>query len=316
MNPAFSPLYVILACLSGWINREQRQLIEYLQAENKVLRSLVPGKRLPLNDDQRRRLAEKAKAAGKKALLTIDTIVTPDTLLRWHRQLIAQKWTFGHKAPGRPPIAKEVAELVVKLARENPTAGYDRLVGMVANLGHELSDNTVKNILKQHGLEPAPLRQKTSNWKAFLQAHWGTIAAADFFTTEVWTPRGLITFYVLFVIDLASRRVQIGGITTQPDGPWMAQVARELSGFDGFLSGKSYLLIDRDTKYTDQFHRILRDAGVKPLVLPAASPNLNAYAERFVRTINEVGSWNPRCRSSFGRDRGDRFGSPSLWAAV
>ncbi len=94
MNPAFSPLSVILACLSGWINREQRQLIEYLQAENKVLRSLVPGKRLPLNDDQRRCLAEKAKAVGRKALLTIDTIVTPDTLLRWHRQLIAQKWTW------------------------------------------------------------------------------------------------------------------------------------------------------------------------------------------------------------------------------
>jgi hypothetical protein len=166
----------------------------------------------------------KAKAAGRKALLTIDTIVTPDTLLRWHRQLIAQKWTYQHKSPGRPPVAQDIADLVVKLARENPTAGYDRLVGMMANLGHKLSDNTVKNILKQHGLEPAPQRQKTSNWKAFLKAHWGTIAAADFFTTEVWTPRGLLAFYVLFVIDMASRRVQIGGITTQPDGPWTAQV--------------------------------------------------------------------------------------------
>ena len=155
MNPVLSPLYVVLACLSGWINREQRRLIEYLQAENQILRSLVPGKRLRLDDDQRRGLAEKAKAAGRKALLTIDTIVTPDTLLRWHRQLIAQKWTFQRESPGRPPIAKEVAELVVKLARENPTAGYDRLAGMMANLGHQLSDNTVKSILKQHGLEPA-----------------------------------------------------------------------------------------------------------------------------------------------------------------
>src|SRR5207253_10853705 len=123
------------------------------------VQELVPGKRLRFSDDQKRRLAAKAKAVGRKALLTIDTIVTPGTLLRWHRQLIAQKWTYQHKSPGRPPVAQDIADLVVKLARENPTAGYDRLVGMMANLGHELSDNTVKNILKATRLgtgAPAP----------------------------------------------------------------------------------------------------------------------------------------------------------------
>jgi hypothetical protein len=133
---------------------------------------------------------------------------------------------------------------------------------MVANLGHQLSDTTVKNILKPHGLEPAPQRKRLSTWKAFLKAHCRTLTAADFFTTEVWTTRGLITFYVLFVIDLATRRVQIAGVTTQPDGPWMAQIARQLSGFDGFLVGKSLLLMDRDSGTRRSF-RLLRDA-VKP----------------------------------------------------
>jgi hypothetical protein len=283
MSFSFAPFAFLAAGIAGWMNREQQRLIEYLQAENQVLREQLPTKRLRFNDDQRRRLAEKAKQFGRQGLRSIETIVTPETLLRWHRQLIAEKWTFPRKSLGRPPVTQDVAELVVKLARENPSAGYDKLVGMLANLGHEISGNTVKNILKQHGIEPAPTRKKQTTWKEFLRQHWETLAATDFFTAEVWTPRGLITFYVLFVVELASRRIHIAGITTQPDGPWMAQVARELTGFDGALHGKSRLIMDRDTKFTEQFRAMLSDAGVRPVVLPPRSPELECVC----RTICE-----------------------------
>jgi transposase InsO family protein len=288
MAATFSPLSFALVCLAGWMHREQQRLIEYLQAENKVLRELAGPKCLRFTDTQRCLLAERAKAAGRKALQTIETIVTPDTLLRWHRRLIARKWTSQHKSAGRPPTPREVEELVVRLARENPTAGYDRLQGMLANLGHDLADNTVKRILTEHGLEPAPRRSRQSNWKEFLRSHWETLAAIDFFTAEVWSAGGLVTFYVLFVMELATRRVTIAGITTQPDSAFMVQAARELTNCeDGFLLGKAYLLMDRDAKFTADFREILNGSGVKIVRLPPRSPNLNAHAERFVRSIKE-----------------------------
>lgn len=282
----FSPLHLLIACLAGWINQRQQRLIEYLLAENRVLRQQI-GKRPKFTDRQRRLLAEKAKAAGRRALATIDTIVTPDTLLRWHQRLIAQKWTFARRSAGRPPTPQEVADLVVQIARENPAWGYDRIAGALANLGHELADNTVKNILLAHGLEPAPRRRKQSRWKDFLRMHWETLAATDFFTAEVWTKGGLVTFFVLFVMELKTRRVEIAGITAQPDSKFMAQVARNLTDFDGFLLGKSYLLMDRDAKFTAEFRGLLKSSGIRPPLLPPRSPNLNAYAERFVRSIKE-----------------------------
>ena len=176
----------------------------------------------------------------------------------------------------------------MKLATENPRWGYDSIVGRLANLGHEISASTVKNILKQHDVEPAPDRVKQPRWKEFLAAHWGAIAATDFFTVEVWTKGGLVTYFVLFVIDIASRRVKIAGITTSPGGPWMKQVTKNLTDHvDGFLLGKKYLIIDRDGKFTPEFQTLLKETGVEPLLLPPRSPNLNAYAERFVRSIKE-----------------------------
>jgi hypothetical protein len=161
-----SPYHFLAICLAGWLNREQQRLIEYLQAENRILRELNGPKRLRYSDQQRRLLAEKAQAAGRKLLATIETVVTPDTLLRWHRELIARKFTHPRHSPGRPKTPQETAALVIRLARENPAAGYDRLQGMLANLGHRLSDNTVKNILAGQGLEPAPRRTRQTNWAA------------------------------------------------------------------------------------------------------------------------------------------------------
>ena len=146
----------------------------------------------------------------------------------------------------------------------------------------------MRNILKRNNIEPAPERDTGMSWDDFLKTHWDILTATDFFTVEVASLRGLVTFYVLFVVDIATRRVEIAGVTTNPNEAFMLQCARQLTDpFDGFLTGKRYLIHDRDTKFTAQFDRVLRDAGVKPIRLPPQSPNLNAHAERFVRSIKE-----------------------------
>jgi putative transposase len=285
-----SPVQFLVLLLAGWINREQLKVIEYLQTECAVLRELLGNKRPRLNDDQRRRLAVKGKTLGRSRLSELATIVTPDTILRWHRLLIARKWDYSarRKSPGRPPTSQAIAELTIRFARENPTWGYDRIEGALANLGYDVARNTVKNILKAHGIEPAPKRSRLPRWSEFIKSHLDSLAATDFFSVEVWTKNGLVTYFVMFVIDLATRRVEIAGITTTPDAAWMTQIARNLTDCeDGFLRGKKYLLMDRDGKYCPEFRAILRHSGVKPLRLPARSPNLNAFAERFVRTIKE-----------------------------
>lgn len=286
MKSAFQPLQLLLMMFSGWVNRHQQKVIDYLLEENRVLRELHKGKRLRLNDRQRRRLARKGKILGRKLLFKVATIVTPDTILAWHRELIAQKWTYPRMNVGRPPVMKRITELVVRMAQENPSWGYDRIEGALKNLGHKVSPTTVANILKEHGLEPAPERRKRTTWMSFLKAHWDSLAAADFFTTEVWTLGGLVTTYILFFMELSSRKVQVAGITSSPNEACMSQVARNLTDdVDSFLNGKCFLIIDRDGKYCDRFLDIIRDAGVRPIRCPAKAPNCNAYAERFVRSI-------------------------------
>ena len=184
-------------------------------------------------------------------LLELDTIVSPDTLMRWHRRLVAEKWDFSNRrGPGRPEIMREIGQLIVRMAQDNPSWGYTRIQGALANLSHKVGRGTVANVLKLNGIDPAPERRKRTRWSTFLRAHWKIFAASDFFTVEVWTPRGLITHYVLFVISLIDRVVHIAGITTRPDEAWMLQVARNLTDEQGgALGSKPYLIIDRDTKY-------------------------------------------------------------------
>jgi transposase InsO family protein len=172
------------------------------------------------------------------------------------------------------------------MATENLSWGYTRLQGALRNLGVTVSRGTVANVLKENGIEGAPERGTRTPWKTFLKAHWEVLAASDFLTTEVWTRGGLVTYYIFFVIELSSRKVQIAGMTPNPNGPFMVQIARNLTDCrDGFLKGKNILLRDRDKKYCEQFDCILKDAGIEPKPLPAESPNLNAYAERFVLTL-------------------------------
>jgi transposase InsO family protein len=280
-------LHFLLMIFAGWVNRRQQGVIEYLQEENRVLREQLGGKRLLFTDRQRRRLAAKAKVVGRNGLFEISTLVTPDTLLRWYRRLIAKKYD-GSKSRrvGRPKTATPIGELILRMASENPTWGYTRIRGALYNLGHEVGRNTIKRILIENGIDPAPLRSKGMSWETFLKAHWGVIAATDFFSVEVLTRFGLIRYFVLFVIDLQTRRVEIAGIVQQPNGQWMQQVARNLTDCgEGFLTGVHYLIHDRDPLYTEAFRALLKRSGVKTVKLPARSPNLNAYAERFVRSV-------------------------------
>ena len=185
-----------------------------------------------------------------------------------------------HRRPGRPSKPAELRELVIRMARENPSWGYTRIRDALANLGHEMARNTINAILQAQGIEPAPERSKRISWKTFLRSHWDAIAACDFFTVEVLTFAGLARYYVFFVIELATRRVELAGIIHQPHGAWMLQVARNLlDSMDGFLTGKRFLLLDRDPLYTSQFRALLSSAGVTPSRLPPSSPNLNAYAD-------------------------------------
>ncbi len=172
------------------------------------------------------------------------------------------------------------------MAGENPGWGYTPIRDGLFHLGVELGRSTVKRILLEHGMEPAPERGRTMSWERFLRLHLGAIAAADFFTVEVMTLRGLVGHWVLVVMDLRSRRVEIAGITCEPSGAWMKQVARNLTDAeDGFLGGKRFLLMDRDPLFTASFRALLDGSGVKPIRLPARSPNLNAHVERFVLSI-------------------------------
>src|SRR5919205_1307214 len=284
-------LHVLIAMITGWIQRHQHQVIAYLQEENRVLKAQLGDRRLRLTDTERRRLAALAHPLGRERLKEMATIATPDTLLRWYKRLITQKFDGSQQRRqlGRPRVDKEVEQLVVRMAAENPTWGYRRIQGALANVGHRIDKLTVRNILRRQHLEPAPQRRKAGmRWSQFLKLHWEVLAATDFFTLEVATWHGLVTYYVLFVMELATRRVEIAGITPHPTAAFMQQCARQLSDpFEGFLLGKRYLLHDRDTKFTQAFNTLLKDSGVEPVLLPPRSPNLNAYCERFVRSIKE-----------------------------
>src|SRR5215468_5438132 len=289
MRAGLDPFTFLILSIAGWMNQRQQQVIEYLVEENRVLREQIGNRRMRFNDNQRCRLAVKAKRLSRKVLAQVATIVTPETLLAWHRKLIAMKYDRSkYRSPGRPSTAADISALVVRMAEENRGWGYRRIQGALSSLGHIVARTTIANILKRHGIEPVPERSLKTTWKEFLTRHWDQIVATDFFTMEVWTCSGLTRFIVLFFMDLSTRRVQIGGIASSANGLWMVQIARNLTDVvDGFFAGKRYLIHDRDPLYTREFLATLATVGIESVKLPPQSPNLNAYAERFVRTIKE-----------------------------
>jgi len=214
-------------------------------------------------------------------------LVTPDTLLRWHRRLVTRKWTQPSRRGGRPPLADPVVALILRLARENPRWGYRRMQGELKKLGIRVSATSIRAVLLGNGLRPAP-RRPSATWRAFLRAQVAGIVATDFFTVE--TVR-LKTLYILFFIELATRRVRLGGVTEHPSGPWVVQRAWELSmetetGRPG-SSVPQFLVHDRDTKFTRAFDDVFVADGTQIIKTPIQAPNANAYAERWVRTVRQ-----------------------------
>ena len=277
------PVRFLLMALAGWVTQRQQAVLEYLVEENRV-RAQLRGRRLRLTDDDRRCLAVRGRRLGRRGLAEVASIVTPDTILRWHRQLIARKWTTVTPRPGRPAVCGGIRQLIVRMATENPTWGYTRIQGALKNLHHRVARSTIAKVLNEQGMPPVP--ERSTPWRTFLRAHWGAIAGADFFTTEVWTARGLVTYYTLFVIELASRKVQIAGCTPHPDEAFMLQVCRQLTAAgDGALAGTRVLLCDRDSKWSRAERELLASAGVQVIRTPYRAPNANAHAERFVRSV-------------------------------
>jgi putative transposase len=279
----------ILAYITGTVNQELLLRNEYLAAENRILKAQLKTP-LRLTDGERITLAEIAHRLGRKALEDVANAAKPDTILGWYRKLIARKFdgSQSRQYPGRPRIDHATEQLVVRMAKENSDWGYDRIVGAMANLGYTLSDQTVGNILHRHGIPSVPERKRMTTWADFICRHMAVLAGTDFFSVEVLTLRGLVTYYVLFFIHLESRKVEIAGITPHPNEQWMKQIARNVTmdGW-GFLNNCHYLIHDRDTKYCQSFREIIESGDVKTLPLPARSPNLNAFSERWVKSVKD-----------------------------
>lgn len=208
--------------------------------------------------------------------------VTPATLLSWHRRIVARRWTYPHRPPGRPPVDPETRALVVRLAKENPRWGYRRIQGELIKLGVHLATSTIAHIMKDHHLGPAP-RRSGPTWRQFLRTQASHVVATDFFHVDTILFKRL---YVLFFIELGRRRVWITGVTERPGGPWVTQQARNVtSDLEDADVVTKFLVRDRDAKYTASFDEVFASVGTQILKTPFRTPNANAYAERFVRTV-------------------------------
>jgi transposase InsO family protein len=220
-------------------------------------------------------------------------LFTPDTILRWHRELVAKHHTHPNNSPGRPPIDKEIVALIIRLAKENPSWGCDRIQGELKKLGHEVSDTTIENTLKSRSIDPAPKReQHGTSWAEFLAAHWECLAATDFTTVDVWTPKGLRTIYLLFVIELKSRKVELLGSTEHPNEAWLLEAIEDATKPGRLLGGEDHptiLIMDNDTKFTAAAKAKLQEKGITPKLTAIRAPNMNACMERF------TGSYKREC---------------------
>jgi putative transposase len=281
------PWITFIALLAGMIDKQNRLAIACLKEENQILRERRGNGRLLLNDDQRRRLAVKAKPLGRETLTEITELFSPDTILGWFRKLVAKKYDGScNRHGGRPKVCKEVIDLAVRFKKSNPRWAYDKICDYIVYLGFKVSKSTVKRILLDHGLNPEPQHRKSTEWDEFIRSHAHIMAATDFFSIELFIRGKLVRYFVLFAIELGSRKVEIQGIRQDPHGEWMKQVARNLTDSEsGFLKDKRYLIHDQDPLFTNEFKRILKSAGVIPLKTSVAAPDMNAYAERFVWSV-------------------------------
>jgi putative transposase len=281
----------LITCLAYCIDKELYKAIDYLREQVRVLieHQEKQDKRILLTNNQRMRVAAKAKRLSRKMLEQCTELFTPGTIMRWYGRLIAKKYDGSQNRTyaGRPPILQEVVDLVIRFKQENPRWGYKKIRDQIVYLGYNICKSSVKNILIEHGYDPEPDLTVRSTWHEFIRSHWDVLAACDFFTVELLVGRKLVRCTLFFVMELATRKVFFAPVKLQPDGKYMRQVVRILTDSeDGFLHGKQYLIHDRDPLYkTEGFHETLKSSDIEPVKLPAPSPDLNCYAERFVKSI-------------------------------
>ena len=279
-NPLIAKIRQLFSCDLALEN-------DFLRQENKILRSKLPT-RVPLTEADRLVLVQFGLPI-KARLAEVISIAKPETLLAWNRRQKQKKWTCNNSpaTPGRPRKSEDTEALIVRVAGENNSWGYKRLSGELKKLAHKACPNYVRDVLRRHGLPPVPHR-KGPSWKQFLNAHLEVTWATDFFTEEVWTLGGLVTFYVLFFLHLGTRRVWLAGCTPQPQAAWVAQQARNFSMVvEDWKLPCRYLIHDGDTSFA-ALDGILKSDALHILKTPPHSPLCNAYAERHVREIRET----------------------------
>ncbi|MCK4886568.1 MAG: integrase core domain-containing protein, partial [Planctomycetes bacterium] len=286
------PMVMLLTMVAGWMNRQQQEIIEYLKAENVILRDELQKatgkKRIILNDKQRRRLAILGRKVGRGVLSKVCCAFSPDTILLWHCKLVAHKYNGSKNRGkgGRPRISDYLRQLIIYMAKNNKHLGGKTLHGYLKYLGIKVSPSTINRILREHGIEPCPDRPERTTWNEFIRREWDSLAAIDFFQKEIWTIKGLVKCMVLVVIDYKTRKVEIAGIIPQAHGGWMKQIARNLTDpIDGFLKDKKYLIHDQDPLFTEAFKEILKAGGITCKKTSVASPNMTPFVERFIRSI-------------------------------
>jgi len=280
MSDLLHPVFLLLARL---VHAELARENQFLRVENQIMRSRL-GRRVSLTVEERNRLLRHGRELGS-AIRNIISIVQPRTFMRW---LQGDEAARERKPQGRPRTAQEICELVIRLAQENPSWGYQRISGELRKLGISRCGNTVKAILIEAGLGPRPGRRKAqdSTWNEFMVRHAESLMACDFFTKDVLTLCGKVTYYVLFFIHLGTRKVYIAGSTHSPNAAWVEQHARNLNMVCEEKGWKPrYMIHDRDTKFTPKFDEILRGGGVRYVPIPRRAPNCNAYAESFVANL-------------------------------
>jgi transposase InsO family protein len=266
-----------LVWLLGRPRRSKELEILVLRHELAILRRQAA--RPQLNRSDRALLAALSRMLPRQAWTSF--AVRPETLLRWHRQLVARRWTYPHRKPGRPPLDTSVRELILRLARENPNWGYRRIAGELHGAGVAVSATSVRKVVLEQGLQPAPTRMRSS-WRAFLRAQAASMLACDFLTVETVALRRI---YVLFFISLATRRIEYAACSANPDGRWVAQQARNFTMQLGDGEAFRFLIHDRDAKFSRVFDEVFRTQGITVIRTPVQAPNANAFAERWVRTL-------------------------------